>query len=226
MQPSRDTTSQGAAESGSFELIGSRGCGSAIVEAALRLTGLPFHLTDLPYLKPGPGRDRLLRLNVSGQVPTLVLPCGGIMTESAAMILHLHDLAPHAGLVPPPGTPERWRFWNLLERLIGSVYPTFTYGDDPAKWAGPGAAAELMRVKVHDRRAELWQEIEREIGAPHALGAHFSALDLYVAVMTRWRPGPGWFRGTCPKLAAVAETAALEPQLAAVLDRHFDPPLE
>lgn len=226
MHESRDTAAPAAPAHNAYELIGSRGCGSAIVEAALRLAGVPHTLTDIPYLKPGPGRDRLLRLNASGQVPTMVLPDGSIMTESAAMILHLHDVAPQAALVPPPGTAARSRFWNLLERLVGSVYPTFTYGDDPAKWVGPGAAADLLRVKVHDRRALLWQEIERQAGAPHVLGTYFSALDLYVAVMTRWRPGPAWFRSACPQLYAAAEVAALEPHLAAVLDRHFDPPLE
>ena len=41
-------------------LIGSPGCGSAIVEMALALLGLPHVLEDLPYREPGPGRDRLL----------------------------------------------------------------------------------------------------------------------------------------------------------------------
>lgn len=72
-----------------YELIGSRGCGSAIVEMALALANVPYTLTDLPYLKPGPGRDRLLSLNVTGQVPTLVLPDGEVMTESAAIVMHL-----------------------------------------------------------------------------------------------------------------------------------------
>ena len=50
------------------ELIGSAGCGSAIAEMALANA----HTLEVPYLKPGPQRDRLLRLNPLGQVPTLV----------------------------------------------------------------------------------------------------------------------------------------------------------
>lgn len=209
-----------------YELIGSRGCGSAMVEMALELANVPYTVTDLPYLKPGPGRERLLRLNVTGQVPTLVLPGGEVMTESAAMILHLNDVAPAAGLVPPVDSPERVRFWHLLMRLIGAVYPTFTYADDPPKWTLPGEPAELLRRRVHDRRAELWQEIERHAGAPHVLGRRFSALDLYVPVMIRWRPGPPWFKATCPALYAAAEQAATQPDVAKILARHFDPPLE
>lgn len=209
-----------------YELIGSRGCGSAIVEMALTLANVPYTLTDLPYLKPGPGRERLLRLNVTGQVPTLVLPDGEVMTESAAMILHLNDVAPAAGLAPPADSPERVRFWHLLMRLIGAVYPTFTYADDPPKWTTAGEPAELLRTRVHGRRAELWQEIDRHAGAPHVLGRRFSALDLYVAVMIRWRPGMSWFEQYCPALHAAAGQAALQPDVGAILARHFGPPME
>ena len=36
-----------------YELIGSAGCGSAIVEMALALANVPYTLEDVPYLKPG-----------------------------------------------------------------------------------------------------------------------------------------------------------------------------
>jgi GST-like protein len=204
-----------------YELIGSRGCGSAIVEAALRLAGLDTHLTDLPYLKPGPGRDRLLRLNPLGQVPTLILPGGAVLTESAAMILHLNDVAPHANLAPALGSFQRVRFFELLVRLTSAVYPTFTYGDEPERWTGPGEAARRLRAATDERRQTLWHSIEQQVGAPHVLGDQFSALDLYVAVMTRWRPRRAWFDRHCPRLAAVAEQAAGHRQVRDVLHRHF-----
>lgn len=210
----------------SYELIGSAGCGSAIVEMALVLADVPHTLTDVPYLKAGPDRERLLSLNPLGQVPTLITPDGEVMTESAAMILHLNDVAPQAGLAPAPDKPERVRFLNLLVRLVAAVYPTFTYGDDPPQWTTAGAAADLLRERVHTRRADLWQELERQAGAPHMLGRRFSALDLYVTVMTHWRPGPSWFAAVCPALTAVAREAALESNVARVLRRNFPPPSE
>src|SRR3546814_9312515 len=85
--------------------------------------------------------------------------------------------------------------WHLLMRLVGAVYPTFTYADDPPKWTTAGEPAELLRTRVHGRRAELWQEVDRHVGAPHVLGRRFSALDLYVAVMIRWRSGRASGRG-------------------------------
>ncbi|WP_426753957.1 glutathione S-transferase family protein [Myxococcus sp. Y35] len=204
-----------------YELIGSPGCGSAIIEMAMRIAGIPCRLTDLPYLEPGPGRDRLLKLNPLGQVPTLVLPDGRIMTESAAILLHLHDVAPQAGLVPSASEPERVTFLHLLLRIVGAVYPTFTFGDDTAKWTLAGPAADRLRDTTTERRTNLWREINALVGAPHALGEQFSGLDLYITVMSRWWPGPDWFKEHCPALAAVALQAEKNPHVAAVLARHF-----
>jgi GST-like protein len=204
-----------------YELIGSRGCGSAVIEAAIRLAGMDVRLTDLPYLKPGPGRDRLLRLNPMGQVPTLILPGGAVLTESAAMILHLNDAAPHADLAPPMGSFERVRFFELLIRMAAAVYPTFTYGDDPSRWNLEGEGAQHLRRATDERREHLWRAIERQVGQPHVLDAQFSALDLYVTVMTRWRPRRPWFDEHCPRLTAVADQAAAHPQVSDVLHRHF-----
>jgi GST-like protein len=204
-----------------YELIGSRGCGSAIIEAALRLAGLDMRITDVPYLKPGPGRDRLLRLNPLGQVPTLILPGGAVLTESAAMILHLNDAAPHANLAPSGGSFHRVRFFELLSRLTAAVYPTFTFGDDAARWTGQGEAAQRLRAATDERREMLWRNIEQQVGEPHVLGEQLSALDLYVTVMTRWRPRRPWFDENCPRLAAVADQAAGHPQIRDVLHRHF-----
>ena len=125
------------------------------------------------------------------------------------MILHLHDVAPQVS-TPLPDQPERARFLNLLIRLVAAIYPTFTYGDNPPQWTTEGAPADLLRERVHTRRAELWQELERQAGAPHMLGERFSALDLYVAVMTRWRPGPAWFESVCPALTAVARAGGTQ----------------
>ena len=68
-----------------YRLIASKSTGSMIVEAALALGRLPYDVEMIPYGEPGPERERLLSLNPLGQVPTLLLPDGHVMTESAAI---------------------------------------------------------------------------------------------------------------------------------------------
>lgn len=62
---------------------------------------------------------------------------GTVITESIAIAIHLCDLFPKAGLLPPVGTPERgrclqWLAWNagvvepvLVAKLSGVEHPAF-----------------------------------------------------------------------------------------------------
>ncbi len=205
-----------------MELIGSLGCGSMIVELALALTGLPHRVTDIPYLEEGPERTRLCRLNPLGQVPTLVLDDGTVMTESAAILLYLDGLAPQAGLVPPAGAPGRAAFLNRLILLVAAIYPTFTYGDEPERWTLPGDAAAALRERTDQNRAALLQRWEAAAGrGPYAAGAAISALDLYLIPMTRWRPRLAWFAAHAPTLLGFAQVAERHPALAPVVARHL-----
>src|SRR5207248_3000352 len=78
--------------------------------AAFALAGVALDREEVDYATDSPTRARLLEVNPLGQVPTLVLPGGSILTESLAIIHYLDDLAPQAGLVPTPGDPERPAF--------------------------------------------------------------------------------------------------------------------
>ena len=199
-----------------LRLIGNPGCGSAIVEAALALSGLPYETEMLDIWQPGPERDRLFQLNPLGQVPVLILPDGSIMTESAAMVLHVIDQAPDAGLAPAPGDPDRPAFLRWLVFLVASIYPTFTYGDDPSRYVNEQAARDELRAVTDAECQRYWRQIETSIAGPWMLGDRRSALDLYVWVMSHWRPRREWFRSYCPHLSAISDAVAADPRLAAV----------
>jgi GST-like protein len=210
-------------EMSKYHLIASKGAGSMIVEAALALSGLPYEVETIPYVEPGPQRDRLLALNPLGQVPTLLLPDGRTMTESAAMILHLADQAPRAGLAPSTRDPARPMFLRWLAFIVAAIYPTFTYGDDPSRWASDEAAGKHLRKATDEHRKELWHYFAAQTPCkPWVLGDQLSALDLYVAVMSTWRPGPAWFKQEAPALAAIAARVAQLDALRDVWKRNVD----
>jgi len=204
-----------------WRLFGVRGWGSTLAEGALAWTGAPYEFVSVEgFDAPGPVRDRLLAVNPLARVPTLVAPDGQVLTESAAIVLHLAELNPDAGLAPMPGDPARAAFLNRLIWFVSALYPTFTYRDYPERWA-PDAADQLA-ANVDAFRQSLWRQFETEVGeGPWVLGATPSALDLYVAAMSHWRPRRAWIEAHCPKLHALALRADALPRIAAVLVRNF-----
>lgn len=202
-------------------LLGCRGCGSAIVEAAFSVAGLPLDCEEVDYGAGSPTRARLLEVNPLGQVPALVLPQGGLLTESLAIIQYVHDLAPGAGLVPRASDPARAAFLRWSVFLVAALYPTWTYGDEPTKWVEDTQGAKQLRASTDRHRQQLWLQVEEAAGAPWFLGSPMSAIDLYLAVMTRWRPGRKWFCTNTPRLQAIAERTSATPGVADVIARNF-----
>jgi GST-like protein len=202
-------------------LLGCKGCGNAIVEAAFAVAGIPIDYEEVDYSDDSPTRPRLLQVNPLGQVPTLVLPDGSVMTESLAMLHYIDDIAPKAGLIPPKGDPQRAAFYRWAVFLIAAVYPTYTYGDDPRKWVPDEAASKLLRESTDKHRQALWKQLEAQAKGPWFLGGRFTALDLYIAAMTRWRPGVLWFAKNTPKVVEIAKRATALPAVAPVMARNF-----
>ena len=89
---------------------------------------------------------------------------------------------------------------------MSAVYPTFTYGDEPKRWLdGDEQAGKKLRASTDDHRKMLWKFVEGQIKGPWFLGDNWSALDIYVWVMSHWRPGRDWMKAECPKLHKIAE---------------------
>lgn len=212
------------------------GWGSAIVEAQLAVYAMPVRLVPAGGTRdPQAVARAMAEVNPLGQVPALVLPGGGVMTETAAMTLHLADLAQSDVLVPGPEAAERAAFLRWLVFLVAAVYPSFAYGDVPTRFVPePGAAAFQARVIEH--RKAMWRVLEAAAASSFGsgpwflgpwflgarfLGARFSAIDVYLAVMTRWRPGPAWFQAETPRLWAAGAAAAGRAEVAPVMARNF-----
>jgi GST-like protein len=202
-------------------LLACKGCGSAIVEAAFALAGIPLEREEVDYSAGSATRERLLAVNPLGQVPALILPDGRVLTESLAIVHYVDDLEPGASLVPTKGDPARVAFHRWSTFLVAAIYPTFTYGDEPAKWVRSEDGAKQLRESTDRQREALWSQVEGVVGEPWFLGERSSALDLYLAAMTRWRPGLLWFTKKTPRVVAIANRAAALPAVAPVMARNF-----
>ena len=197
-----------------WRVLGTKGCGNVIAEATLLLAGVDYRHEEVDYTKPTPDH---LALNPLGQVPTCVLPDGTVMTETAAIALYVDGAHPNAKLLPPIGDQLRPHALRWLVFLVSTIYPTFTYGDDPKKW---GCGDEL-RASTNAHREKMWRFLDTQARGPWFLGAQMSILDVYVCVMTRWRPRREWFATNAPKLHAIALALDDDPRLAPLWRANF-----
>jgi GST-like protein len=205
-----------------YKLYARPGWGSVLTEAQLAWYGLEYATEEVDDLfVSAAAREKLSQINPLAQLPTLILGDGQVMTESAAITLHLADVTGSAELVPASRDAVRPKFLRWLIFLVANLYPTFTYVDDPARFVAVEAAREPFVDRVSAYRQRLWAQVEENVESPWFLGDRFSALDVYLAVMTRWTPRRAWFAENRRRLTAIALRADAEPRLAAVWQRNF-----
>lgn len=196
-------------------VYGVPGWGSALSEVMLTLAEIPYRFVNVDgFDQPGARQEMLKKLNPLGQVPTLQLDDGSIMTESAAVALMILDQRPD--LAPPVGTPERQQFWRLLVWLVANVYPTFTYADYPERWASAAPEQLQENCKAYRKSLYLWLESQLK-AAPYAFGESLTLLDIYICVMRTWGPRHAWFKEHTPKFSAIADAVCRVPALQEVL---------
>jgi GST-like protein len=204
------------------KLYGEPGWGSALIEAQLDWYQLDYEFEPVGNLfKSGRARDKLAEINPIAQVPTLVMDDGSIMTESAAITLLLAELRNDESLVPGTGSPERAAFLRWLVFLVANIYPTYTYADEPSRFVSARDARQDYRETVLDWGRRMYRVLEDAAGQPWFLGERFSAIDIYVCLMTRWEPGRNWIEKHAPKLFSIASATERNDRLRNTWERNF-----
>jgi glutathione S-transferase len=139
------------------------------------------------------------------------------MTESAAMVLHITDRHPEAKLAPPAGSPESARFQRWLIFMAVAIYTAdqrLYYADritnDPAGTEGVEAAAradlDLNFALVNDALDP----------GPYLLGETFSAVDVYLWMLTKWHPDSAQLFADNSRIAKLVELVEARPAVAKV----------
>ena len=79
-----------------YTLYGKKGSGSASTQAALEIIGAPYRIVETASWATNEAFAELLKVNPLGQIPTLVLPDGSVLSESAAILIHLGEAHPQS----------------------------------------------------------------------------------------------------------------------------------
>lgn len=132
--------------------------------------------------------NQYMTINPNGRIPTLV-DDDLVLFEAAAIVLHLADQHPDAGLAPALGTPERAKFYQWLTFLTNSLQEELMIWQYPDRLAGADAAAvEIVKRGAEARASSYLDVIERHLKAngPLFLGDRLSAADFYLVMLSRW----------------------------------------
>jgi glutathione S-transferase len=188
----------------------------------LRELGAPFELKLVDRAANAHKSPEYLKLNPNGLIPVLV---DGelVLYETAAIVLHLVDTHPGAGLAPAVGSAERARFYKWLVWFAASLQsqmPIYFYTD---RYVAPGYSAGAAEVKAatEARIAALIDQIDAQLashGGPWLLGQRFSALDPYAFMLCRWSRGFGRPARTLPHIAPFLERMLARPAVQKVFE--------
>jgi len=196
----------------------------------LRELGLPFELKYVDRAAGAHKKPEYLKLNPNGLIPVLV-DGDLVLYETAAIVLHLVDTHPAAGLAPALATAERAQFYKWLIWLANSVQammPHYFYSD---RMVAPGNAAGALEVKAQAEAKlnAMFDQIDAQFashGGPWMLGQRFSALDPYVFMLCRWSRGFARPARTLPHIAPFLERMLARPAVQKVFEvEQLSPPL-
>ena len=152
--------------------------------------GIPYERVLVDRMQNRHKEPAYLALNPNGLIP--VLTDGDlVLYETAAIVLHLCDTHPQAGLAPPLGTPQRAHFYKWLMWLANTLHPTLLVCFYPERWVNEGNAQGAAEVKgrAQQKVVELLGQIDELVarnGDRWLLGEGYSALDAYAFTLCRW----------------------------------------
>ena len=205
-------------------LYGKQGSGSAAIEAALALARVPFRLVETASWDVNAAYDDLVRANPLGQVPTLVLPDGTVVSESAAILIHLGLAHPGSGLLPA-GAPARARALRGLVVVAANCYAAIGVIDYPERWTLPAddaAVNERVRAGARARLHAYWTTFaDLFAGEPYLGGETPGALDLLAATVSKWSGARAHLAAHRPALHATLLRIEAHPVVAPMFARHW-----
>lgn len=173
-----------------WRLYWNESTGAFAVDAALTLAQAPVERIRVDHRKGENRTPAYLALSPFGQIPLLVPPGGAPMTESAAQLLLVAERHPGAALAPAPEDAARAAFLRWLLMLATSFYEAELRVTYPQRYTADSDGAAGVAVAARAAQDRLFALVDGALAeGPFLLGARFSLLDPYLAMLGHWYAG-------------------------------------
>jgi GST-like protein len=207
-----------------YTLYGAKGSGSAAIEVALERCGIEYKLVRAASWEPDSNLAELKRVNPLQQIPTLVLPDGTVMTESAAILIYLGQTHTDAGLLPKKPS-DLARVLRGLVFIPANCYAAVSISDYPERWTTDESetATKAVRAGARAQLHRFWEIFADTFPAsPYLNGAEPGALDYLAAVVSKWSGTRAHLKAHRPAFLETLQRIESHPQIASVFARHWD----
>jgi GST-like protein len=206
-----------------YKLYGSRGSGSAAVEMALRACAIQYQTVRASSWEADSALAELGRINPLRQIPTLLLPDGTVMTESAAILMHLALAVPHGGLLPEAPSARAVAIRGLVY-IAANCYAAISICDYPERWTTAQSKSSHEQVR-QGARAQLyrsWEIFADSFAAqPFYTGDAPGALDFLAVVVSRWSGAREHLAAQRPRFLEQLQGIEAHPRVQPVVREHW-----
>ncbi len=191
-----------------MKLYFSPGACSLASNIAFHEAGLPVELVrvDTGVHKLKDGTD-FYKINPKGYVPAIQLDDGQVLTEGAALLQYIGDLAPAANIIPKPGTLERFRANEWLTFVSSEIHKGFSPLFNPGL---KDDAKAVLKAKLEKRFDALEQHFATH---KYLMGEHFTVADAYLYTVVSWSNGVGIDLSKWKHLAEYRQRVAERPKV-------------
>ena len=149
----------------------------------------------------------LSNVNPKNQVPVLELDDGQKLTEGPVIVQYLADQKPASGLVPPPGTMERYRVLEWLNFITSELHKSF----------GPlfrPTTPDDFKATLRDMLGQRFDWIDKQLaGKQYLMGDKFTVPDAYLFTVLRWSPRVGIDLGKWKNISAYLDRVGARPKV-------------
>lgn len=205
-----------------YKLYGAQQSGSVATEAVLAEVGEDLEKIEIDTSKGDQFSETYTRINPRQQVPALELSDGEIITEGIAILMHIADTHPEAGLAPPCGTVERAQLNRWLSFFATNVYEGESRRIRASRYSTDPNGGQYVAEAARDYIARQYEVFEGFLSdGPYYKGDQFTILDIYLWLLVQWWGDFEWLRKTCPRIYRLSQAVRKREKIEPIHLAHF-----